>query len=187
MSKELQSQFQERLQSSAMSMLPSYNYHVPSGKEQGQYLALDVGGSTLRVAMVQLRGRWCHDGSPMVIKYMRSFQIDDRVKASEGRAFFDWMADRVDEVLAEDRSQPRQGKHPLSMGLAWSFPIKQTSRKTGTVLGMGKGFHASQGVIGQDLEDLFTEAFRRKVSRGRCMMTRLPSTHDSLDADCNTL
>lgn len=162
MSDRLQDQFREQLQSSSFSMLPSYNYTLPAGDERGNYLALDMGGSTLRVAMVELAGR-TRGGSPMTITAMESFEIDDRVKALEGRAFFDWMAGRIEEMLAHEGHENGHDVKPLPMGLAWSFPVEQTSRKSGAVLGMGKGFFASQGVLGQDLGELIMQACRRKV------------------------
>jgi hexokinase len=122
MSNQLQIQFRKRLQDCSTCMLPSYNHTLPSGNEKGTYLALDVGGSTLRVALVELCGRWSV-GEPMRIKAMESWSIDEPIKALEGDAFFDWMAARIEEML-------RQGKHthdgdaPLSTGLAWSFPVE---------------------------------------------------------------
>ena len=165
MSEKLQHQFQERLQSSTYSMLPSYNCILPTGDERGDYLALDMGGSTLRVAMVQLAGRSGDGRPPLRIKAMESFDIGDKVKALEGRAFFDWMADRVEEMLAHHGHPPGHNAKPLSMGLAWSFPVEPTSRKSGALLGMmGKGFNASRGILGQDLGELIMRACRRKVS-----------------------
>ena len=57
MSTRLQQEFARKLQNSDMCMLPSYNHTLPTGLERGSYLALDVGGSTFRVALVELRGR----------------------------------------------------------------------------------------------------------------------------------
>jgi hexokinase len=54
---KLQEQFTPKLQASDICMLPSYNHKLPSGNEQGTYLALDVGGSTFRVAVVELNGK----------------------------------------------------------------------------------------------------------------------------------
>lgn len=37
-------------------MIPSYVQHIPSGSEKGTYLALDLGGTNLRVCEVTLLG-----------------------------------------------------------------------------------------------------------------------------------
>ncbi|KAI9823055.1 MAG: hypothetical protein M1832_002709 [Thelocarpon impressellum] len=161
MSEGLQREFRERLRSSSSCMLPSYNYTLPRGDERGRYLALDVGGSTFRVALVDLAGT-DRARQPVTIVRMESWRIDERVRALEGHAFFDWMADRVRDMLAKDGSKHGRGSAPLRMGLAWSFPVEQTSTRTGTVLGMGKGFHGCRAMLGQDLRELTMRACRRR-------------------------
>lgn len=37
-------------------MLPAYVFGWPSGKETGSYLAVDLGGTNLRVCLVELEG-----------------------------------------------------------------------------------------------------------------------------------
>ncbi|KAI9826500.1 MAG: hypothetical protein M1819_007349 [Sarea resinae] len=161
MSRQLQDQFKDRLQSSGSCMLPSYSHTLPSGEERGTFLALDVGGSTLRVALVELSGRRVA-GNPMTILGIDSFRIGEQQRRLEGVAFFDWMAERIAEMLGKYGSGRATGSTPLSTGLAWSFPIEQTSLRTGSLIGMGKGFLASQGLVGKDLGALITEACQRR-------------------------
>ncbi|KAH0542841.1 hypothetical protein FGG08_002795 [Glutinoglossum americanum] len=160
MSNQLLVQFRKRLQDCSTCMLPSYNYTLPIGNEKGTYLALDVGGSTLRVALVELCGR-TSVGEPMCIKRMESWRIDGSIKALKGDAFFDWMAARIEEMLGQSK-HVYEGNAPLPIGLAWSFPVEQTSIQSGTLLEMGKGFHAAHGVLGRDLGELVMEACRRR-------------------------
>ena len=42
--------------------------------------------------------------------------------------------------------------------------LRQTSIRSGTLLEMGKGFHAVHGVLGRDLGELVMDACRRRVS-----------------------
>lgn len=119
---KLKMQFRKALLSNPECMLPSYNYQLPSGHERGQYLALDVGGSTLRVALVELRSRGARGSESGIIR-MNSFPIDSTIKKLEGMDFFNWMADLVHETVAEDVKKNSSEK-PLLMGLAWSFPIE---------------------------------------------------------------
>ncbi|KAF2144870.1 uncharacterized protein K452DRAFT_265293 [Aplosporella prunicola CBS 121167] len=158
MSARLQDQFALKLRQSAMCMLPSYNHTLPSGHERGTYLALDVGGSTFRVALVELQGK----SQGMRIAKMRSFRVDDRVRQLEGHAFFDWMAERIEETIADPDVKKRCGPHTLPMGLAWSFPVEQTSTRSGILLDMGKGFRASKGVQKRDLGELIMLACNRR-------------------------
>ena len=153
LSGSLQEEFHDKLQSSTISMLPSYQHTLPTGHERGLYLAMDVGGSNFRLALVELTGKdSARDG--MHVKCNRSFPIDRKVRSLEGRSFFDWMAARIQEMLAVDHQQSENGCKPLPMGLAWSFPIEQTSDRGGSLLAMGKGFNATHGVEGLDICDL---------------------------------
>jgi hexokinase len=124
MSGKLQEQFKPKLESSNICMLPSYIHTLPTGKEKGTYLALDVGGSTLRVAAVQLHGRRNGHEKNMEILKIRNFRIDIVVKALQGHAFFDWMAGKIAEVLEDPIVKHAHGSSKVAMGLAWSFPIE---------------------------------------------------------------
>lgn len=121
----LKKQFVERLQSDPECMLPSFNHQLPTGDEAGQYLALDVGGSTLRVALVDLSGRGEDGTQHSKILNMRSFRIDKPIKDLKGTLFFDWMAARISETLSADqREKASDSSEPLPIALAWSFPIE---------------------------------------------------------------
>ena len=80
MSVELQDEFAPKLQASDICMLPSYNHKLPTGRERGTYLALDVGGSTFRIALVELNGKQA-DAKHMRIVAMKSFKIDEKVRS----------------------------------------------------------------------------------------------------------
>lgn len=117
-------QFSERLQSNKECMLPSYSHQLPQGTETGQFLALDVGGSTLRVALVELRGRETKSGDESEIVSIRNFTISPEIKDLEGMAFFDWMAERIGEVLKEGSRKDVSADELIPAALAWSFPIE---------------------------------------------------------------
>ncbi|PWY69580.1 hexokinase [Aspergillus heteromorphus CBS 117.55] len=157
MSDKIRAQFRTSLQSNPVCMLPSYNHALPSGTEKGTYLALDVGGSTLRVALVELRGQ-----GDMHILHVASSYIDNEVKLLEGTLFFDWMAEKIDSMLHEVGANYGREAIPLSIGLSWSFPIEQTSASSGLVIHMGKGFHCSNGTVGLELGDLIVQACRKR-------------------------
>ncbi|TKA23340.1 hypothetical protein B0A50_07548 [Salinomyces thailandicus] len=161
MSARLQSEYREKLQSSDISMLPSYQHTLPTGKERGDFLALDVGGSTFRIALVRLGAKRKEEAS-MQVRRIRSFVIDKRIRDLRGQQFFDWMAERIAEMLAEYNHINGTRDARLKMGLAWSFPIDQTSLKTGRLLAMGKGFFATHGVEGQDLSELIMSSCRTR-------------------------
>ncbi|MCJ1464831.1 hypothetical protein MMC07_003446 [Pseudocyphellaria aurata] len=158
MSRKLQGELRLRLKSSPQSMLPSHNYVLPTGQERGIYLALEVGGSTLRVALVELHGRSVKQ-ERLRVRRIECSPIDANVRQLRELAFFDWIAARIADMLAMEVNTKMD--EPLRMGIAWSFPIDQTSIRSGNVLGMGKGFHCSQFVQGHDLGEIIEQACQR--------------------------
>jgi hexokinase len=92
------------------TMLPSYMHTLPGGNETGKTLAVDLGGSTLRVAVIQLSG-----GKEVLER--KSWVVTDVVKQLPGTQFFDWVAERIAGVVTEELGQV------VGVGLTWSFPI----------------------------------------------------------------
>lgn len=158
LSSGFQRQLTEAMISNPTCMLPSYNHQLPSGKERGRFLALDVGGSTLRIAMIELRGEG--EESAAIVR-RKAWKIDHVARNLRGMEFFDWMAEKIEEVVLLEEEN-RDAESILAMGMSWSFPIEQTSLRSGLLLEMGKGFLAAQGLLGQDLGDLLQEACKRR-------------------------
>lgn len=121
----LKAQYREALTAGGWNMLPSYNHRVPSGREKGRFLAIDVGGTTLRIALVELRGRDVRDGeSACEILRTNTVRLEEG-KALVGMAFFEWMADRIVETISVDGERwDGQGDKALPMAVTWSFPIE---------------------------------------------------------------
>lgn len=159
MSVRMQEEYREKLQESDISMLPSYQHTLPSGDEKGDFLALDVGGSTLRIALVRLGGR---DGDGLQMRRSRSFVIDEKIRQLKGEEFFDWMASKISEMKAEYNIIQGTSGERLQMGITWSFPIEQTSPSSGRLLRMGKGFHADHGLEREDIGELIMRACERR-------------------------
>jgi hexokinase len=119
----MKKQFLESMEDNPLCMLPSYNHQLPNGDEQGTFLALDVGGSTFRVALIELSGRK-GAGQECRILQKATFKINNSVKQLKGILFFDWMAQRIEETLSGQSEGRGMSDAPLPMGLAWSFPIE---------------------------------------------------------------
>jgi hexokinase len=122
LSQGLQEQFKQSLQTSDICMLPSFNHILPRGDEVGSYLAVDVGGSNLRVALVDLGGN--QHGNVMKIVKLLCFPIASNIRLLKGAAFFDWMARRIEEITLCPEVEQSLGHGPYTMGVAWSFPVK---------------------------------------------------------------
>ena len=161
MSSCLKREYIKKLKSGAECMLPSFCHTLPTGQEKGTFVALDVGGSTFRVALVELSTRSKQNGG-MEIKHMTVNKINEQVRRLPAQDFFAWMAGKIQEMLHQCKDSQIPQDECISLGLAWSFPIEQTSHQGGTVQPMGKGFKAHEGVIGQDLGTLIELACRER-------------------------
>ena len=158
MSARLQRRYLEKMRNSTECMLPSYNHTLPTGRERGTTLAVDLGGSTLRIALIELSGR-SEGATGSRIIHMSVSTITNAVRRLPGCSFFDWMADKIVAVLQECPQYRNGGtEDPLPVGLSWSFPVEQTSPSGGKVQGMGKGFCCAQETVGRDLGQLITGA-----------------------------
>jgi hexokinase len=96
------------------TMIPSYICRLPTGMETGIYLALDLGGTNLRVAAVTLIG----DGKTDIEQ--KQFVIPEELKTVPVETLFDWVADCTKDLLTKIKSFERE----MYMGVSFSFPIK---------------------------------------------------------------
>ena len=140
---------------SSMRMLKSY-VGLPSGKETGEYLALDFGGTNVRVFKIRLDG----DGKFEIIKRVGRPLIvpgeyDYICKDATAEQMFDFIAELIDEAIDGDH----ETKYYL--GHTFSFPSTQDNLYNARLIIWTKEF-ATQGVEGQVANDLLVEALKRR-------------------------
>ncbi len=139
-------------QASSLKMLPSF-VDRPTGKERGNFLALDLGGTNFRVLAVQLDGKGC-----AAVQAVRKFAVSGEAMQGTGEQLFDFIADGIDAFLTENRMK-RSSSFPLAF--TFSFPVAQTGIASGRLLEWTKGFTAT-GVKGRDVVGLLNDALKRK-------------------------
>jgi hexokinase len=130
---------------SDQQFLPTPVTRLPTGLETGRYLAIDVGGSNLRVAFIELLGEAADsdirstDASERSRDTLRKAQrqrvkrtlekawpIQEHLKMDKAEDLFAWIGDCIAEVVAESlTSDATKGNIPeeLDMGITFSFPI----------------------------------------------------------------
>lgn len=142
---------------------------LPTGKEQGKFLAIDVGGSNLRVGFVELTGGSTtadpsNDQDEDVVStrikrnYDKSWPIGDHLKMDQPDDLFRWIGDCMAEVIWQAvKDHSIDTGHDILLGVTFSFPMayvfssdsekahtdslhSQTSLSEATLLPMGKGF-----------------------------------------------
>lgn len=108
---------------------------LPTGKEQGKFLAIDVGGSNLRVGFVELTGdsatadhgeRQVEDAASTRIKrsHDKSWPIGDHLKMDQPEDLFNWIGDCMAEMIRQaidDHSIPAEDD--ILLGVTFSFPM----------------------------------------------------------------
>ncbi|WOO84434.1 Glucokinase [Vanrija pseudolonga] len=146
-----------------VAMVPTFVPGVPDGSEQGTFLALDLGGTNLRVCEVRLHGNNKFD-----IKQQK-YKVSEELKQGQARVLFDYIADSVDAFLTDIGSdlQP-EGNEPLLLGFTFSFPVEQTALDRGKLLTWTKGFNA-KNAVGNDVVKLLQDAFDRKHIHVKCV------------------
>jgi hexokinase len=97
------------------TMLPSHITTLPSGRERGQYLAVDLGGTNMRVALVRIQNNVAR------VENLEKWIIPESVKTGTAEAFFNWIAERI--VNLAEQSELDQGEHEWKLGVTWSFPF----------------------------------------------------------------
>jgi hexokinase len=96
------------------AMVPSFVTGVPDGSEKGTFLALDLGGTNLRVCEVRLFGEHKFE-----IKQQK-YKISEELKQGQARVLFDYIADSVDAFLTDIGSQA-EGNEPLHLGFTFRY------------------------------------------------------------------
>ncbi|OAA53489.1 hexokinase-1 [Niveomyces insectorum RCEF 264] len=151
----------------SLSMLPSFIGRAPAGSEHGKAIAVDIGGSTMRVAVVRLDPAAADPARRLTVERYREWPIALAVKNLDEHAFFDWIAGNIklfllgrEEIVGASEVDVLEETLPdLPLGLVWSFPLNQTSLDDGELRSMGKAF--AVGAYGKSIHACMAAAFAR--------------------------
>ncbi|KAK4343410.1 hypothetical protein RND71_036504 [Anisodus tanguticus] len=132
--------------------------NLPTGDEQGLFYALDLGGTNFRVMRVQLGGK-----EKRIFKHeVKEVSIPKHVMAgSSSDALFDFIATALAKFVAtegEDFHLPPGRQREL--GFTFSFPVKQMSIASGTLIKWTKGF-SIEDAVGKDVVGELIKAMER--------------------------
>ncbi|XP_058115394.1 hexokinase-1-like isoform X1 [Magnolia sinica] len=143
---------------SKLKMLISYVDNLPTGDENGVFYALDLGGTNFRVIRVQLGGR---EGR-VVKQEFEELSIPPHLMTGSSHELFDYIA----EKLAKFVETEGEGFHlsvgrQRELGFTFSFPVRQLSITSGTLIKWTKGFSIDDAV-GEDVVAELTKAMERR-------------------------
>uniref|UniRef100_A0A7N6BPM9 Hexokinase-2 n=1 Tax=Anabas testudineus TaxID=64144 RepID=A0A7N6BPM9_ANATE len=137
----------------AVKMLPTFVRSTPDGTEQGEFLALDLGGSNFRVLLVKVKG----NGEQKVEMENQIYEIPEQIMRGNGTELFDHIVDCLANFV--EKMGIKEKKLPL--GFTFSFPCQQTKLDESVLLSWTKSFHAS-GVEGKDVVGLLRKAIKKR-------------------------
>lgn len=127
-------------------MNPNYTNEL-----KGFALAIDLGGTNLRVCSVELHGDTTCSSKQLKVVIPREVMV-----ASHASALFSFIALQVKNLLLTYHSEKfaqaleNPGKEPFILGFTFSFPVLQTGINSGTLLRWTKGFDI-QDAVGKDI------------------------------------
>ena len=140
---------------SSLRMLKSY-LGLPTGKEQGEYLALDFGGTNVRVLRIRLEGEGKFEILKKVAKPLIVEGEYDYIGASSTKdQMFGLLAELIDEAVEGNHEQK------YLLGHTFSFPSSQTDVNNARLIIWTKEF-ATPGVEGEVVNDLLKEALDKR-------------------------
>lgn len=127
----------------------------PDGHEQGTFLALDMGGTNLRVCEIVL-----NEAIGEFDITQSKYRIPEELKSGSGDDMWEYIADCVQqfiEVHHEGQEVP-----DLQLGFTFSYPATQEYIDHGVLQRWTKGFDID-GVEGKDVVPMLEASLERKV------------------------
>uniref|UniRef100_A0A674F820 Hexokinase-2 n=1 Tax=Salmo trutta TaxID=8032 RepID=A0A674F820_SALTR len=139
--------------SATVKMWPTYVLSTPDGSENGDFLALDLGGTNFRVLLVKIRS-----GKRRTVEmHNKIYAIPMEVMQGTGEELFDHIVQCISDFL--DYMGMKNTRLPL--GFTFSFPCRQTSLDVGILVTWTKGFKATD-CEGEDVVGLLREGIKRR-------------------------
>ncbi|KRY16950.1 Hexokinase type 2 [Trichinella patagoniensis] len=140
------------LKESTIAMLPSFVPVLPDGTECGKYMAIDLGGTNLRVMLMNIA-----NNADDTTAESCNFRMPQNAMTGTGEELFDFIASCMESVLRNKKLLDE----PIKMGFTFSYPCDQTSLCSAKLLRWTKGFNAS-GVEGEDVVKLLQTAIHKR-------------------------
>ncbi|KAG7599722.1 Hexokinase N-terminal [Arabidopsis suecica] len=138
-----------------LDMILTYVDALPSGNEEGLFYALDLGGTNFRVRSVQLGGK----KKRVVATESEQISIPQKLMIGTREELFGFIASKLASFVAKEkpgRFRLEEGRK-REIGFTFSFPVKQTSIDSGTLIKWTKGFKVS-GMEGKNVVACLNEA-----------------------------
>ncbi|KAG7279180.1 hypothetical protein CRUP_022375 [Coryphaenoides rupestris] len=140
----------------AVKMLPTHVCSTPDGSENGDFLALDMGGSRFKVLRVRVRQQVGRTGRGVEMEE-QTYPIPKELLNGKGSELFDHVSESLKHFV-EVKNINLQKKHPL--GFTFSFPCQQSTLNQGVLINWTKNYRA-RGVQGKDIAQTLMASINR--------------------------
>jgi hexokinase len=135
-------------------MIPTWCMAFPDGNETGSYLALDMGGTNLRVCEVTLTEE---KGEFEIIQ--SKYRMPEELKTGTAEELWGYVADCLQQFI--DYHHENEKVEQLPLGFTFSYPVSQDAIDHGVLQRWTKGFDI-QGVEGEDVVPQFQKALEER-------------------------
>lgn len=139
-SDEVMKGLQDGLKSSSIQMENTYIYELLDGTEEGDFLALDLGGTNFRVIMLKLKAGRIKE------EFIEYYSVPENLRLGPGVDLFDFLAECIQDFCTKRSVNVDK---PISLGFTFSFPMVQHALDIGVLVNWTKSFNCP-GVIGED-------------------------------------
>ncbi|KAK7925014.1 hypothetical protein WMY93_007324 [Mugilogobius chulae] len=136
-----------------VKMLPTFVRATPDGTEEGDFLALDLGGTNFRVLHVRVQ----QDQKKVLKMDSEICAIPQELMTGPGEQLFDHIVACLGTFLENQGLKDQV----LPLGFTFSFPCEQKEIDKSILIRWTKGFNCS-GVEGRDVVQLLKEAIQRR-------------------------
>lgn len=128
----------------------------PTGNETGTYLALDMGGTNLRVCEIILT-----DEKSEFDIIQSKYRMPEELKTGDADELWEYIADCLQQFIDSHHADEDIGSLPL--GFTFSYPATQDYIDQGVLQRWTKGFDIA-GVEGHNIVPMFKSALEKRVN-----------------------
>uniref|UniRef100_A0A8D1I7J4 Hexokinase-2 n=1 Tax=Sus scrofa TaxID=9823 RepID=A0A8D1I7J4_PIG len=136
-----------------VKMLPTFVRSIPDGSEKGDFIALDLGGSSFRILRVQVN----HEQNQNVLMESEIYDTPESIMHGSGSQLFDHVAECLGDFMEKKKIKDKK----LPVGFTFSFPCRQSKIDEAILITWTKRFKAS-GVEGTDVVKLLEKAIKKR-------------------------
>ncbi|KZF22421.1 hypothetical protein L228DRAFT_248099 [Xylona heveae TC161] len=139
----------------SIPMNPTWVMNYPTGHETGTFLALDMGGTNLRVCEIRLPEA---KGEFDIIQ--SKYKMPEELRTGTSEELWEYIADCLQQFL-DYHHEGEKLHHELPLGFTFSYPATQDYINHGVLQRWTKGFDID-GVEGKDVVPLFEAALHKR-------------------------